>query len=369
MNPFRYGEVVTKSDFCARPALAKRLRGYLESGHNSVILGERRTGKTSLIVESVRRLRGLRLLYAQFWAVKSVDDVAARLLRGIATMRAQKSWIDKVGHALAHLRPRIEFDPASGQPSVTLGAGTPLTPSGLDAVFDLIEEVGQSHRLAVALDEFQDIRAIPEADEILGVMRARIQRHNEVPYLFAGSIRHEMERVFRDPSSPFFKSLRTIEVGPLDRQVFQAYLDKRFRSGKRTVSEPAFDMIFSLAEENPSDVQQLCAAIWETTEAGNRETAQQLHTALDHLFATERKGYEILVKPLTNNQLKVLRGLASVGGAQPQSKAFLAASGVRLPASVKRALDRLVKSEIVYGSESDYKFFDPFFRQWILRDL
>jgi hypothetical protein len=139
----------------------------------------------------------------------------------------------------AHLRPRIEFDPASGQPSVTLGAGTPLTPSGLDAVFDLIEEVGQSHRLAVALDEFQDIRAI----------------------------------------------------------------------------------------------------------------------------------YEILVKPLTNNQLKVLRGLASVGGAQPQSKAFLAASGVRLPASVKRALDRLVKSEIVYGPESDYKFFDPFFRQWILRDL
>jgi AAA+ ATPase superfamily predicted ATPase len=72
MNPFRYGEIVTKSDFCARPALAKRLRGYLESEHNSVILGERRTGKTSLIVESVRRLRGLRLLYAQFWAVKSV---------------------------------------------------------------------------------------------------------------------------------------------------------------------------------------------------------------------------------------------------------------------------------------------------------
>jgi hypothetical protein len=139
--------------------------------------------------------------------------------------------------------------PSQAQDRVRSGVGAtqcdarcrdpPLTPSGLDAVFDLIEEVGQSHRLAVALDEFQDIRAI----------------------------------------------------------------------------------------------------------------------------------YEILVKPLTNNQLKVLRGLASVGGAQPQSKAFLAASGVRLPASVKRALDRLVKSEIVYGSESDYKFFDPFFRQWILRDL
>ncbi len=62
MNPFRYGEDVTKSDFCARPTHVKRLRGYLESGHKVVVLGERRTGKTSLIVESARWLRGLRLL-------------------------------------------------------------------------------------------------------------------------------------------------------------------------------------------------------------------------------------------------------------------------------------------------------------------
>ncbi len=124
-----------------------------------------------------------------------------------------------------------------------------------------------------------------------------------------------------------------------------------------------------MAEDNPNDVQQLCAAIWETTEAGNRVTAEQLQGVIGHLLATERKGYEILVKPLTNNQLKVLRALASIGGTQPQSKAFLVASGIPLPASVKRALNRLVTSEIVYGPERDYKFFDPFFRQWILRNL
>jgi len=369
MNPFRYGEVVTKSNFCARPTLVKRLCSYFESGHNAVILGERRTGKTSLMMESVRRLRGLRLLYAQFWAVKSVDDVAARLLRGIATMQTTRSWMEKVGRTLAHLRPRIEFDPATGQPSVSLDAGTPLALAGLDAVFDLIEQLSDRRRLVVALDEFQDIRDLGESDDVLGVMRARIQQRGAVPFVFAGSIRHEMERVFRDPSSPFFKSLRTIEVGPLDRNVFQEYLDKRFRNGKRTVSETVFDSIFAFAAENPSDVQQLCAAIWETTEPRDEVTAQRLRTALDHLLATERKGYEILVKPLTSNQLRVLRTLASIGGAQPQSKAFLAASGVRLPASVKRALNRLIAAEIIYGSERKHKFFDPFFRQWVLRNL
>ena len=369
MNPFRYGEVVTKSDFCARPELIKRLRSHLEAGHNSVILGERRTGKTSLIFESVRRLRGLRLLYAQFWAVKSVEDVAVRLLRGITSMRARKSWLEKIGRTLSHLRPTIEFDPASGQPSVTLAPGTKLTPSGLDAVFDLIEEISNNQRMAVALDAFQDIRDVPDATAVIGAMRARIQRHSRVPYVFAGSIRHDMEKIFRDPSSPFFKSLRNIDVGPIERETFQAYLDKKFRSGKRHVSNEAYDQISLLSEENPSDVQQLCASIWDTTETGSEVESDQVHTALGHIFATERKGYEVVVKRLTSNQQKVLRTLASVGGARPQSKDFLTASGISLPASVKRALNRLVALEIVYGPENAYKFFDPFLKQWIAREF
>ena len=80
MNPFRYGEVVTGKDFCRRPVLVSQLRQRLESGRNTAIVGERRTGKTSLIHETARRIRGLRLMHAQLWAVKSVDDVAQRLI-------------------------------------------------------------------------------------------------------------------------------------------------------------------------------------------------------------------------------------------------------------------------------------------------
>ena len=60
----------------------------------------------------------------------------------------------------------------------------------------------------------------------------------------------------------------------------------------------------------------------------------QVQTALGDIFATERKGYEVVVQRLTNNQQKILRTLASVDGAQLQSKAFLAASGISLSASV-----------------------------------
>lgn len=370
MNPFRYGEVVTGKDFCDRPELVRALRDNLESGRNTAVLGERRTGKTSLIHETVRRIRGLRLVHAQLWAVKSVDDVAQRLIDGILSMqRSQSSAVERVARALSALRPRIEIDPFTGSPSVTVGVGERVTPQGLQSVFDLVEELAGRQRIAVLLDEFQDVRRIEGAPALLGAIRDRIRRQPGVAYVFAGSIRHEMEALFRAPTSPFFKALSVIEVEALDRWRFQAYLDRRFRSGERVLPAATYGEIFALAEDNPSDVQQLCAALWDRSDAEETLVSAHVRRALEHLFATERKGYEALVRPLTDIQMRCLRALAKVGGEKPQSKEFLAAAGVHLPATVRRALTRLVDLELVYPPQKGYKFFDPFFRQWILANF
>ena len=53
MNPFKYGETVDGENFCRRPELARILKGYVESGQNVVMQGERRMGKTSLVLETV----------------------------------------------------------------------------------------------------------------------------------------------------------------------------------------------------------------------------------------------------------------------------------------------------------------------------
>jgi uncharacterized protein len=370
MNPFRFGAVVTADDFCPRPDLVGQLRGCLESRQNVALLGERRTGKTSLIFETVRRVRGLRLVYAQLWAVKSVEDVASRLLRAISTTQVRESsFVERVARSLAYLRPRIEFDPTTGQPSITVSPGTKMLPSGLHGVFDFVEELSARHRLAVVLDEFQDIRQVEEARALLGEIRSRVQRPGRVPYVFAGSIRHEMERIFRDPSSPFFKSLRVLEVGDLSRDAFQEFLATRFASGRRRVPGATFDALFALAQNNPGDVQQFCAAVWDVSSPGEAIEGEQVQAALAHVLATERKGYESQVRRLTSNQVKCLRALARIGGQRPQSREFLTEAGIALPASVKRALTRLVDLEIIYGPEADYKFFDPFFKQWVLKEL
>ena len=365
-NPFSFGEVVKQDSFCSRPDLTSRLREIIRAGHNAVVLGERRTGKTSLMLETANRIRGTRVLYAHLWSVATIEDLANRILHGLVSMQsAQSSFFQKAAKTLTSLRPVIDVDPLTGQPSLTIGQQEALLPSSLHGLFDLIAELAEQHRVVVILDEFQDIRRLQSAEAVLGEIRGRIQLQSGIPYLFAGSIRHEMEQLFREPSSPFFKSFRTVEVGSIDRKPFRSFLQKRFETGNRIVLDETYPEIFDLTGDNPSDVQQLCSAIWDKSDYGETIGPDFLKSALRYIFATEKKGYESQIRILTNQQLACLKALAKVGGKHPQSKAFLAASGIAVPASVKRALLRLMSLEIIYGPETDYKFFDPFFREWI----
>ena len=364
-NPFRFGEVVKQQEFCVRADLSKALHEIIDAGHNAVVLGERRMGKTSLMLNTAEKIRGMRVIYSQLWAVGSVEDIANRLLHGIVSMKNQKTILEKAIKAIGHLRPQLEIDPLTGQPSLTVGHATEVTPTGLHGVFDFIGEIAEQNKVVVILDEFQDIRRVENCDALLGEIRSRIQLQSGVPYLFAGSIRNDMEQIFKNPSSPFFKSFRTIDVGPLDQKRFQTFLNKRFTSGDREVEQSVYSKIFELTTGNPSDIQQFCSALWDCSTPGDNITIDDVPAALKHIFATERKGYEYLVRQLTKQQLACLRALAEVGGDHPQSKDFLAASGIKTPASVKRALQKLIKVEIVYDSDLNHKFFDPFFREWL----
>ena len=79
MNPFKYGCTVEGDCFCRRPKLAKRLKEYIKSGQNVVIQGERRMGKTSLVLETVRGMKGVALYHADFLFVRDRADLCRRL--------------------------------------------------------------------------------------------------------------------------------------------------------------------------------------------------------------------------------------------------------------------------------------------------
>ena len=66
------------------------------------------------------------------------------------------------------------------------------------------------------MDEFQEVVEIDP--HLPNLMRAVFQQQPEVAHVYLGSKRHVMERIFNDENEPFWRSAKTIELGPHRRR-------------------------------------------------------------------------------------------------------------------------------------------------------
>jgi AAA+ ATPase superfamily predicted ATPase len=197
MNPFKYGQVVSSKDFCPRPVLTDQLKTFIESGQNVVVQGERRMGKTSLIHEAVGELKGYRMLYIDLMEIKTTEGLCKRIISALISLEQRSGFWKKILSSLSQLRPVISLDPVTNQPTLSIDAGIKLRPESIEGLLDLIQEVKDRKQLAVVFDEFQGMLNLPQAHEILAVMRGKIQFHSDIPYVFAGSIRSQMSDIFK----------------------------------------------------------------------------------------------------------------------------------------------------------------------------
>lgn len=366
MNPFKYGQVVNGSNFCHRAELQETLARHIKTAQNTVLQGNRRMGKTSLVYETVRNLKKYRLLAIDLMGIKSADDLCKRTARSLISLEQQAGMLEKAISAFPRLRPSITFDPVSGQAGVSFDASIKLTPDSIKGLLDLIKQASARKPTVVFIDEFQDILNLPDSQETLAMLRAEIQHHQEIPYLFAGSMRNRMMEIFTLPDSPFFKSALPLEIGPLTPQEFIPFLIEKFSSGDRTLPPELGERILSLADHTSGDVQQLCGALWETTRHGEPLEEKHLPSALLRIFAQETKGYEAMLVQVTAQQQNCLRALAALGGKKPYSETFMRKTGIQHASSVKKAISRLCQLQIIYPREENFRFINPFFKHWLI---
>ena len=363
MVPFKSGMVVVGRDFCGRKKEIERLKTDLARCSRICLVGERRIGKTSLVHESVRRMKGHSLVFIDFLGVKRSSDVIRRIVEGIFSMSSQ-SALSRLARNFAALRPVVGIDPLTGTPTLSLAPGFSPAPDTLE---DALDYLGRQKQTIVFFDEFQALLDLPQAEQadLVARMRSRIQLQAGTPYVFAGSVRGEMDRMFFDHASPFYKSALRFELGPLNRNSFGNFLRQGFADGKRSISEEFLSQLFALCHDVPGDIQRICQCLWDESAAGSELGASMLEKALLRLFSHEERAYTILLEYVTSQQLKCLRALAETGGTASLGGKFLTLTGITANSSVQRALNSLVKKRILFRDGKAYRFCDPFFGEWI----
>jgi hypothetical protein len=366
MNPFKFGQVVGAKDFCPRPELMKILSECLMAGQNVLLQGERRMGKTSLIAEAVRKNRALRLLHVDLMEVKSMEGLVQRFANSILNLEQSSGMLDKALSALAGLRPVLSTDSITGSMSISLDTSVSLKPSSMEGLLKVVEQMHRRRKLVVFIDEFQDILKLVDHREVLAVLRSRIQFQNDIPYVYAGSVRNQMHGIFYSDNSPFYKAALPLDVGSLDDSLFSRFLSDKFSNGGRIIPSETILRIFELTGRTAGDVQAFCSALWDRSNPGDTLTEGMLPVALEYIFAQESKGYEMTMVQLTGSQIKCLSALARLGGATPYSAEFMKTAGIGTASSVTRALNRLVSLRIIYKGADEFVFSNPFFRHWVV---
>jgi len=314
MNPFIYGKIVEDQNFCPRTALLSELSGCIESGQNLVVFGRRRVGKSSLVLNAGQRFPARLLFLVDLFFTKDTAMFLEYCSNSLFSFNHQrKGLLEKGMGALKRIHPKIELDPNTGTPSFSFGfsrldEGVLL--NTIDDFFGFLGDEFSRDQLIVCFDEFQSVLGYPDSDALLAKIRGKVQYH-PFPYIFTGSDRSGLKTIFTQPQSPFYKSVRPMEVQSIPREDFQPFLEDKFANGKRTVFPDVWDRLFEL--EVPGDIQQLCAALWESSDLGSEIDSSVLREACERIFSQEIEGFRSLLGGLTALQLRVLKFMAKTG--------------------------------------------------------
>ena len=218
-NPFRYGDVVSGTQFTDRRAEIAALRADVESGQNVVVIAPRRTGKSSLMRACVEELRAGGVLVAECDLFAAPDK--GRLVEQLTTAlyRGLLSPFERAGRrSLDFLRrmpvaPVATVDPEDGSLSFTMPQT--LRRGDVDVTLErllrLPAEVAEERgrRVALVLDEFQEVTRIDR--DLPRAMRAVFQQQPEVAHVYLGSHRHMLRRLFTERNEPLFRSAKVME--------------------------------------------------------------------------------------------------------------------------------------------------------------
>jgi uncharacterized protein len=372
MNPFIYGRVVTGEEFFGRAELIKRIQGYIKAGQNIVIFGERRVGKTSVIIEAIRRL-DLPCLKVDFYEIRTEREMITRAIRGIEKLEKESPFFNRWIARGKRIRARVKqgYEQPSMNPSVSLEGFFKEPINSITDLLDYIHDFRAEKPLVAFFDEFQGLTGLEGAEDVLATMRSEIQMQGNTAYIFAGSIRRKMHEIFMDPKHPFYKSAIPIEIGPIEFAEIGPIVIRLFESGGRRVSLEHLRGLYNMLYGNTGDFQHLCSALWEVSEPGQSLDETAFRDALDMVWDTEMPVYAAIRKALTTQQNKVLQTLALTDGKEPFGGQFRKVAGDISPGTVQKSLTKLEELDLIYQpyDSKDYRFYAPFFKLWLISQL
>ena len=227
LSPFKFGSEVTAAELVDRVEEVATIERVLTQNERLFLIGPRRFGKTSILLAAASRARanGTPVISVNAEEFVTAQALASELVKqGSALLsRSLEKGIGKAAKFFRSLKPTVAYDPlldhwtVGVSPDKGNGLDTTTITEALNGLEALAASRGQ--RIAIVVDEFQQVLA---QDGINGerALRAVVQRHQYLAYVFAGSATTLLMAMTSDHNRPFYRLGSKLFLGPVPRADF-----------------------------------------------------------------------------------------------------------------------------------------------------
>ncbi|MBB63529.1 MAG: hypothetical protein CMO81_00515 [Waddliaceae bacterium] len=368
-NPFKFGDPVDGDYYLPRPELSSIVNQFLENRIHIVLMGPRRFGKTSFLLNILDQLesKGFSCIIVDIFNITSHRDFLHQLLRAVRTRRSFRNKLKNWWNGIRRLMPTVtaDFDVLNGSSSFGFTLGHLAEEDIKTAIQDLLESLsGLGKRVVVAIDEFQKISEIDDKGWLEATLRTHFQRMPNVSFLFTGSRKSLISDMLNDPSRPLYRSCQTIDF-PSFGPEFTDWVIQRFATVGISCEKEAIIHLRDLVQDTPNYVQMVCFHL--VAQARLNIGLSEVEEVLDTVAQQNAYAYQTLLNSMTLAQQRALRLAANEQRALFQKDLMLQYEIVSAPA-LHSSINAL-KNKGILDEEGTSKgkvlFDDPLFAYWL----
>ena len=358
--------------FCDRQAETEALESNIANGRNTVLISSRRMGKSGLIAHVFNRAfvkSNFKTFSIDLYPTSSLAELILLLAKEITGPLKSKgqSLLESFLGIVKSLRPGFKVDPVTGQFVFDLSLGEIVKPvDSLKEIFQYLE--GSEVPCLVSMDEFQQIAEYPD-NNVLELLRTYVQKCKHTWFIFAGSDRRMMEKLFNNPSEPFYMSCSPLYLDAIQYENYLAFARHHFEAAGKSLQEESFKQVYELFDGHTWYVQRLMNEMFAWTKPGEVADAQMASDALTFVIKTYARTFQEQMSSYSEAQKQLLIAIAKDGQAQQvTSVAFCKKHSMKSPSTVQSALRVLHDKGIVRKDGNSYSVTNRLLGIWLAKE-
>lgn len=371
-NPFVTKGYAGSEYFCDRVKETSQLVELITNGNNMALISPRRVGKTDLIRHCFQQ-REIKDRYYTFhidiYATSSLRDFVNVFGRAILDELKPKGKVvwDGFLQVLRSLRSEITYD-VNNFPTWSLGLGDIEYPeTTLDEIFSYLAKADRP--CLVCIDEFQQILKYTDSPNIEATLRTYMQKCINATFIFSGSKRHLMGKIFTSPSRPFYQSVLIMNLKPIPVEKYVEFAQMQFEKYGKSVDGAVVEEVYKRFDAVTSCVQRLLNVLFLKTLPAQQCTVDMIDGAEEYILDMFSETYSDLLDKLPEKQREVFVAIAKEGSAKGiTGKQFVKRHHLQTVSVVTAAVRSLLDKDLITEDKGVYMVYDPFLALWLRRD-